>query len=66
MRPFVQRINVGRIDAGYKPYEPSFIAKQMAKVKTEDLYKVYQDLVKGRSFGGLWEHYYGVKRKRRA
>jgi hypothetical protein len=51
--------------AGYAPYSKAFIAKNVASVCTQDLYGVYQELSKGRSFGALWNHIYGPKARAR-
>jgi hypothetical protein len=61
IKPFVERVNRSREEAGYKPYTPAVFGIRMSHIKTEDLHQFYKDLSKGRNFTALWEWYTNPK-----
>lgn len=57
LRPFVDRIDCDRKQAGYKPYGAAEIARCMSHIATDDLHYFFEQCSKAKSFGALWNWY---------
>ena len=64
LKPFVERINKSREEAGYKPYSKAFIASKMSHIETSELDAFFKKLDQSDSFGGLW-HWYCTNPKKK-
>lgn len=53
---FLQRLNPGREQAGFKPYTPARLGMMLAHIPTEDLYPFYRQCEQAKHFSKFF-HY---------
>lgn len=54
LEKFLNRLNPGRVQAGYKPYTPARLGMMLAHVPTKDLYPFYRECESAQHFSKLF------------